>query len=73
MILGLLLDTKKLIEDLQYNLEVIKQFKCNTKNFYNSTSRSQITLNRNYSIKMKMNLPRYQNVLISYLNGLLYE
>ena len=37
--MGLLLDTKKLIEDLQYNLEVIKQFKCNTKNFYNFTSK----------------------------------
>ncbi len=37
-ILALLLDTKKLIEGLQYFLEVIKQFKYNTKNFDNLTS-----------------------------------
>ena len=38
-ILALLLDTKKLIEGLQYFLEVIKQFKYNTKNFDNLVSR----------------------------------
>ena len=38
-ILALLLDTKKLIEGLQYFLEVIKQFKYNIKNFDNLVSR----------------------------------
>jgi hypothetical protein len=38
-ILALLLDTKKLIDALQYFLEVIKQFKYNVKNFENLTSK----------------------------------
>ena len=38
-ILALLLDTKKLIDALQYFLEVIKQFKYNVKNFDNLTNK----------------------------------
>ena len=67
--MALKLDIKKLIEGLQYFLEVIKQFKCNTKDFYNFRSRFLDYLKRELFDKNGENLPRHQKVLISYLYG----